>query len=261
MTGGSGDHGVAERRKQRAGVERAQGLFGIEAERNGSRHGGWVGDGAGTVGVAINAVGAGAQYGEHVPGVMSEFKRTGQSELLITTAGAGRAIERDCHLTSGDEAETTVQRAQIVESIEQISCGIRVVPVVAGVVDRDKVTGHLREGPRAFDQIVARQQYFENGVAKSLVFVGEVDGRGEAAGLSCIATLKPGKKRRPPALVAWRFWKIVSFEEGADRGRELCVESVLVDDLANLIDCGVIGRGWTGRERIERPQGHIGQQK
>ncbi len=85
-------------------------------------------------------------------------------------------------------------RAQIVEAVEQIAGGIGIVPVVAGVVDRDKVAGLLSKGAGALDQVVAGEQNFENRIAKGFVFAGEIDGGGEPARLLRIGALEAGQE-------------------------------------------------------------------
>ncbi len=64
LAGGSCDHGIAESGEERAGVEGGQGRFRIVAEGLRAGHGGEVGDGSGRPGVAVDAVGAGAEHGE-----------------------------------------------------------------------------------------------------------------------------------------------------------------------------------------------------
>ncbi len=107
--------------------------------------------------------------------MMGQFKGARQCKLLIATASAGRAIERDGYLAAGDETEAAVQRAQIVKAVEQIAGGIGIVPVVAGVVDGNEVTGLLRERARTLDKIVTRKQDFKDRIAEGFVFAGEVD--------------------------------------------------------------------------------------
>src|SRR3569833_1292919 len=129
MTGGAGNDGVAERGEERAGVKGAQILFRVEAEGPGACNGGGIGDGAGALRVAVDAIGAGAEVGEHFAGMVGELEGTGESKLLIAAAGARSASERDGDFAAGDEAEAAMKRAQLVEAIEKIAGRVGVIPV------------------------------------------------------------------------------------------------------------------------------------
>ena len=70
LAGGSGDDGVAEGGEHGAGVEVGERRLEVETEGVGAGDGGGVGYGSGCVGVAVDAVGAGAEDGEALAGVL-----------------------------------------------------------------------------------------------------------------------------------------------------------------------------------------------
>ena len=158
----SGDHGVAECREERAGVEGAKGCFRLESKGDGTCDSGGVGDGSGVWCVAVDAIRTGAENCEHFAGMMREFSCASQGELLVSSACAGCAIQRDSHFAAGDEAEAAMQYAQVMKAVKQVAGGIRIVPVIAGVVDRDEIAGLLCKGTCTFDEVVRRQQHFKN---------------------------------------------------------------------------------------------------
>ena len=99
MPCGTGHDGVPKCREKWAGVECAQRLFRIEAECAGTVHRGGIGDGAGVLGVAVDAIGAGAQNAQHFTGMTSQFQRAGEGELLVAAAGARSAVHGDRNLS------------------------------------------------------------------------------------------------------------------------------------------------------------------
>jgi hypothetical protein len=81
--------------------------------------GGGIGDGSGGAGVAVDAVGAGAEDYQLFAGTVGELECAGQRELLIAAAGAGRAVERDGHFAAGDEATAWMLGAQGVKALRR----------------------------------------------------------------------------------------------------------------------------------------------
>ena len=89
MAGGTGDDGVANGGEQRTGIEFGKRLFGIEAEGAGAGDRGGIGDGAGGLRVAVDAIRAGAENGETLAGMVGEIERAGQGKLLIAATAPG----------------------------------------------------------------------------------------------------------------------------------------------------------------------------
>ena len=252
MAGGAGDDGVAQGGEHGAGVEVGERRFEMEAEGVGAGDGGGVGDGTGGLGVAVDAVGAGAEDGETLAGVLLEVEGAGHDELMVASAGAGSAVEGDRDLADGDEAEAGMGGAQFVKALEEIAGGFGVVPIVATVIDDDVEAGLLGEGAGVFSEVVAGEEQLEDGIAEGRVFAGHGGGGGDAARGSGFGFGEGGKEGRKPALVAGGFGQVGAFEEVADGGRELGVEVVLIEQVADLGDGGVVGRGGAAGERIQR---------
>src|SRR5580692_1119301 len=61
LAGGAGHHGIAERGEHGASVEGCQRSLEMKSKGVSAGHGGGVGDGAGRLGVAVDAVGTGAE--------------------------------------------------------------------------------------------------------------------------------------------------------------------------------------------------------
>src|SRR5580658_2147020 len=128
----------------------------------GARHGGGVGDGAGGLGVAVDAIGAGAEYSETFALIFFQLQCAGHDKLLVASTGAGCTGERDRHLAHADQAQPLVLGTQSVEEVEQVARGSGIVPVVATVVDRNVIAGSLGQGARILNKVVAGEKNLED---------------------------------------------------------------------------------------------------
>ncbi len=108
---------------------------------------------------------------------------------------------------------------------------------------------------------MAGEQNLEDRIAKGLVLAAHGGGRGNAARGNGIGFGQAGKEGRPPALVAGRLGQVNALKEGADGGRQFFGQMVFSQQLAHLGHGGVIGRSGAGGERVQRAQGHVGQQQ
>ena len=213
------------------------------------------------LGVAVDAVGAGAEHGKTLALVLLQVERAGHDELLVAPAGARGAVHGYGDFADRDEAEARMDGAQRVEALEQVAGGVGVVPVVATVVDHGVVAGFFGQGAGVFDQVVAGEQDFEDRIAESLVFAAHGGGGGDAACGTGLGPWELGQEGRKPALVSRRFGQVFALKEGADGGRKFGGEVVAGEQFADLGDGGVVGRGGAGGERVERAQGHVGNQQ
>ena len=84
-----------------------------------------------------------------------EFQRAGHYELLVAASGAWSTVHCYGDFADGDEAKARMNGAQLVETLEQITCGVGVVPVVAAIVDDGVIAGLLRKVAGVFNQVVA----------------------------------------------------------------------------------------------------------
>ena len=186
----------------------------------GAGHGCWVGDGPGRLGVAVDAVGAGAEHGQALAHILLQFQRAGHDKLLVAAPGAGGAVERHRDFADGDEAEPRVDGAQGVKALQQVAGGVGVVPVVATVIHRGVVAGFLRQGAGVLHQVVAGEQNLKDRIAKGLVLAAHGDGRGHLAHRLCSCPWNARQERRMPALIAGRLGQVFALKEGADGGRK-----------------------------------------
>jgi hypothetical protein len=118
VSSGSGDHRVADGREERAGIEGGQRLRRIVSEGPRPRHCGRVDDGSSHLRVAVDTIGSGAQHGQMLALVILEIERALQRELLVASAGARRAVERDRHLPHRDKAKPAAHFAQGMELLQ-----------------------------------------------------------------------------------------------------------------------------------------------
>ncbi len=178
VPGGAGDDGVSEGGEEGTGVELGEGFTRVVAECLGAADGGGVGDGSGGgAGVAVDAIRAGAEDDQVLAGITGKFEGTVQGELHVAAAGAWSAVEGDGDFTAGDETTPGMLGAKGMEALEQIAGCVGVVPVIAGVVDDGVVAGFLGEAAGAFDQVVAGEKHFKDGVAEGVVLGAEQGGR------------------------------------------------------------------------------------
>src|SRR5450631_1129816 len=176
------DDGVSKRRKQGAGIERAQRLHGVEPEGNCTGDGSGVGDGSGGIGVSVDAIGTGTEDSEHLAGMVSQLKRTSEGELLIASARSRCAIHGDGDFAARDQTKAPMGSTQIMESVQEVARRVSIIPVVAGVVYSHKVAGLLRQDAGILNQVVAGEQELEDGIAKRLVLAGHGCSRSDTAG-------------------------------------------------------------------------------
>ena len=57
------------------------------------------------LGVAVDAIGAGAEHREPLARIFFQFQRAGHDKLLVAAAGARGSIDRDRDLANRDQAE------------------------------------------------------------------------------------------------------------------------------------------------------------
>lgn len=103
LAGGACNHCVAEGGEHGAGIECGKRRLQVESEGVGAGDGSWVGDGAGYLGIAVDAVGASAEHGEALTLILFQFECAGHDELLVSAAGSGRAVDGYSNLTNRDE--------------------------------------------------------------------------------------------------------------------------------------------------------------
>ena len=220
-----------------------------------------IGDGPGRLGVAVDAIGAGAEHGEPLARIALQLQRAGHDKLLVAAAGAGGAVECHRHLADRDQAEPRVDGAQGVEALQQIAGGVGVVPVVAGVVHHHVEAGLLRQGAGVFRQVVAGEQKLEDRIAKGRVLADMV-----AAAVMRRAGAHPameslGKKGGCQPLLPGDSGRSSRSKKARIEGGSLAFKIVLVEQCAHLGHGGVVGRSGAGGERVERTQRHVGQQQ
>src|SRR5580704_19098157 len=83
VAGWAGSNGIADRGEKWTGIEFSERLLGIEAEGPSAGNCGGIGDGAGRSRVAVDAIGAGAENGETLAGMVGELKSACQRKLLV----------------------------------------------------------------------------------------------------------------------------------------------------------------------------------
>src|SRR5262245_5466525 len=82
--------------------------------------------------VAVNTIRPGAKHGDVLAGNLPGAVK---GKVLVAAAGAALAADLDCDLAAGNDACARNLSLQAADAVEEIIGSLRVIPIVAGVID------------------------------------------------------------------------------------------------------------------------------